>query len=56
MKHPPARFSPQASARIGGVLYLIIIAAGLFAEAFVRDRLIVPTDAAATATNIMGHH
>ncbi|MGI0012861.1 MAG: hypothetical protein ACREBU_05365 [Nitrososphaera sp.] len=31
--------SPQAYARIGGVLYLIIIVAGLFGEAFVRDKL-----------------
>ena len=33
--------SPQLYARIGGVLYLIIIVVGLFGEAFVRDRLIV---------------
>lgn len=32
-----------------------IIAAGLLAEAFVRDRLIVPTDAATTAGNIAAH-
>ena len=55
MKDPTAHFSPQAYARIGGVLYLIIIAAGLFAEAFVRSRLIVSADAAATATNILAH-
>jgi len=46
---------PQVYARIGGVLYLIIIAAGIFADVVVRDRLVVPTDAAATAANIMGH-
>jgi hypothetical protein len=55
MNDQTAELSPQAYARIGGVLYLIIIAAGLFAEAFVRDRLIVPADAAATAANIMAH-
>jgi hypothetical protein len=55
MKSPPARFSPQVYARIGGGLYLMIIAAGLFAEAFVRDRLVVPTDAGATAANITAH-
>ena len=49
------RRSPQVCARIAGVLYLMIIAAGLFAEAFVRSRLIVPTDAAATAANILRH-
>ena len=50
-----AETKPQIYARIGGVLYLIIIAAGLFAQAFVQDKLIVPADAAATATNIMAH-
>ena len=43
---------PQRYARIGGGLYLIIIVIGLFGEAFVRDRLIVAGDAAATAANI----
>jgi len=33
--------SPKTYARIGGVLYLVIIAPGLFGEAFTRDRLIV---------------
>jgi hypothetical protein len=51
----PAECSPQSYARIAGVLYLLIIAAGLFAEAFVRRRLVVPGDAAATASNITGH-
>lgn len=45
--------SPQLYARIGGALYLIIIAIGLFGEAFVRDRIIVSGDATATAKNIM---
>jgi hypothetical protein len=47
--------SPQLYARIGGALYLIIIVIGLFGEAFVRDRLIVSGDAAATAANIQSH-
>src|SRR5213082_1805367 len=46
-------FSPQLYAIIGGALYLIIIVIGLFGEAFVRDKLIVSGDAAATAKNIM---
>jgi hypothetical protein len=46
--------SPKIYARVGGVLYLIIIAAGVFAG-FVRDRLTVPSDAAATATTIVTH-
>lgn len=45
--------SPQLYARIGGVLYLVIIVIGLFGEAFVRDKLIVSGDATATAKNIM---
>jgi hypothetical protein len=49
------RHAPQFYARIGGVLYLLIIAAGLFAEALVRNRLIMPGDAAATARNITDH-
>lgn len=44
--------SPQVLSRIGGVLYLIIIVLGLFGEAFVRDRIIAPGDATATAANI----
>jgi hypothetical protein len=45
--------SPQVYARIGGVLYLIVIAFGLFAEGFVNNKLIVSGDASATAQNIM---
>jgi hypothetical protein len=44
--------SPHVYARICGVLYLYIFVAGSFAEMFVRSRLVVPTDAAATARNI----
>jgi hypothetical protein len=44
--------SPQHYARLCGILYLYIIAAGMFAELFVRSGLIVSTDAAATAKNI----
>src|SRR5438552_3283855 len=44
--------SPKAWARIGGLLYLIVIAAGAGAELLVRDRLIVPGDATATSNNI----
>jgi len=45
--------SPQVYARVGGWLYLITIGAGVFAEFFVRSKLIVSGDAAATAHNIM---
>ncbi len=45
--------SPQTYARLGGLLYLIIIVAGIFGELFVRGKLVVMGDAAATANNIM---
>ena len=44
--------SPQVYARVCGALYLYIGVAGMFAELFVRSKLIVPGDAAATAANI----
>lgn len=47
--------APQCYARIAGVLYLIIIAGGLFAEVLVRQRLVVFADPAATAANILSH-
>ncbi|QDA61474.1 DUF4386 domain-containing protein [Hymenobacter jejuensis] len=45
--------SPQVYARIGGALYLVIIATGIFGELFVRGKLVVSGDATATAHNIM---
>jgi hypothetical protein len=45
--------SPPQKARIAGLLYLVIIVCGAFAEAFVRQRLVVPGDAAMTAANIL---
>ena len=44
--------SPRVLARIGGLLYLIIIAGGVFGEAFIRGRIIVSDDADVTAANI----
>ena len=44
--------SPQAWARTGGALYLVVIAAGMAAELLIRDRLVVPADANATIANI----
>src|SRR6266496_6325894 len=47
--------SARIHARVAGLLYLIVIIAGLFAEMFVRGRLVVAHDAAATAHNIVAH-
>jgi hypothetical protein len=44
--------SVRPLARTTGVLYLVIIACALFAEAFVRGRLAVPGDGAATAAAV----
>ena len=42
------------SARLAGVLYVVIIVFGIFAEVVVRSRLIEDGDAQATAANILG--
>src|SRR5260370_5149754 len=47
--------SPRFKARIAGGFYLLIFVAAPFAEFFVRGRLVVYGDAAATATNILAH-
>lgn len=48
----PFNMSSRKYARICGVLYLAIIAIGLWGEVFVRDRLVISGNAAATAANI----
>lgn len=53
MNYTSMEFSPMKYARIGGVIYLVIIAAGIFGEAFVRNTLVVSGDAVATAANII---
>lgn len=41
--------------RLAGVFYLVTIAAGVFAEVFVREAVMVRDDPAATAANIAAH-
>lgn len=53
MADTPTDTSPQRYARIGGILYLIIIVAGATGELFVRGSLVVSGNAAATAHNIL---
>src|SRR3954468_19157250 len=55
MKTATTELSPRLKARLAGLLYLIIVAGGLFAQIFVRDRLVVSGDAAATSQNILSH-
>ena len=45
----------QPRARVAGLLYLVIIVLGIFDEIFVRGRVVVSGDAAATAQNILTH-
>jgi hypothetical protein len=51
-RYQPIEGSPQLLARLGGFLYLVIIAIGIFAEMFVRGRILVAGDAMATAANL----
>ena len=48
-----ATVNPQRYARMGGLLYLIIIIAGISGELFLRGPMIVSGDAAATASHIV---
>ena len=52
MTVPATETSPQTYARLGGLLYLVIIIAGALGELFVRDTLVVPGKAA-TAGRIL---
>src|SRR5918912_1460185 len=45
--------SPQVYARVAGVIWVIVAILAPFAEFFVRQRLIVPGNVAATAENIV---
>jgi hypothetical protein len=47
--------SPRLQARIAGLFYLLIFVVGIWYEFFVRDKLVVMSDAAATAHNILAH-
>lgn len=50
---PRIQASPQAYARLGGILYLMIILAGALGEIFIRGKLIVSGDAVSTANHIL---
>jgi len=47
--------SPKRQARLAGALYLVVILAGMFAEVFIRPKILVAGDAAATARNLVAH-
>lgn len=52
---PSHELSPRSTARVAGALYLLITLAAPFGELFVRGRIVVKNDAAATAANIVAN-
>jgi hypothetical protein len=51
----PADMSPKTKARLIGVLLLITMVGGVFAQGFIAGSLMVSGDATATANNILTH-
>ena len=49
------RISPQIYARTAGLLYLVVIIAGITAQMVISGRIIVDGDATTTAANILAH-
>jgi len=50
-----AEMSPRTKGRFAGGLYLLTIITGVYAQAFISDRLVVSRDAATTAANILAN-
>ena len=50
-----AEMSPVRKARMAGAFFLITMVAGVFAQGFIAERLVVSGDGAATAANILSH-
>ena len=50
-----ADMSPRTKGRFTGALYLLYVIAGVYAQAFISDRLVVFSDAARTASNILAN-
>jgi len=55
MTNPLAETSPSTRGRILAALYLFVIIAGITAQVFIADRLVVRDDAARTAANILAN-
>ena len=55
MTNPMAETSPSKRGRILAALYLFVLIAGITAQGFIGDRLVVLDDAAKTAANILAN-
>src|SRR5258708_40280339 len=55
MTNPMAETSPSTRGRILAALYLFVIIAGIIAQVFIADGLVVRDDAAKTAANILAN-
>ncbi|MBE0697928.1 MAG: DUF4386 domain-containing protein, partial [Anaerolineaceae bacterium] len=55
MKAQVFETSPQVYARVAGLLYLLVITAGIISQGFISGKIIIEGDAAATAANIVNH-
>ena len=55
MNNRTTSFWPQRAARLSGLLYLVVIVGGGFAELGVRERFLVAGDAVATANNVLAN-
>ena len=55
MTNPMAETSPSTRGRILAALYLFVLIAGITAQGFIGDRLVVLDDAARTAANILAN-
>ena len=50
-----AEMSPRTKGRFAAAIYLLYVIAGVYAQTFISDRLVVFSDAARTASNILAN-
>jgi Domain of unknown function (DUF4386) len=50
-----AEASPRTTGRLAALFFLLTIVLGVLAQSFVSERLVIPSDAAATAANLASH-
>jgi len=50
-----ADMSPRTKGRFAGAIYLLYVIAGVYAQTFISDRLVVFGDAARTTSNILAN-